>query len=1292
MRASIPATRDQDSVASSVERFFTKNLSRYDEGIVWEKRTARITDTTGKVVFEQHDVEAPSTWSQIAVDIAASKYFRKAGVPGTGRETSVRQLIERVAGSISEQAAAQGLVASSAGAAVLSAELSYLLVHQYAAFNSPVWFNAGLGSVYGVTGTAGGNFRYDRQAGQAVETEDAYSYPALSACFIQSVDDTLMGIADAVKREMRVFKGGGGSGMNFSSLRAEGEPLSGGGKSSGVMSFLDIFDKAAGATKSGGTTRRAARMVVLDVDHPDIETFIDWKVREEEKVRALIARGYSSDFNGDAYRTIGGQNANNSVRVTDDFMRAVVSDGKWTTTFRKTGAPAKTYKARDIMRKIAKAAHACADPGMQFDTTCNEWHTVPNTGRINGSNPCQPAWATVLTPKGITTLSEVGPGDYIWSGSRWTKITKKWSTGAKEVYAYKTRAGVFYGTENHRVVQHGEKIEVGFADAIDAAVCVDDDRQEMRGAVCPRDVMDGLVFGDGMVHKASKNLPPLLCVGQDDHDYLESEVRHLFVEDRFALSPFAWAVETTITRDELPKTYERKVPERFEQATAIKMRGFLRGLYSANGSVINGASGARVTLKAASFDVIESVQRMLSALGIRSYYTTNKSKSVEFDNGIYECRQSYDLNVSTDRARFQTLIGFVQPDKQKRLATACQRPVCEARSKTTYEIVEREFVAKEEVFDLTVEAEEHTYWTGGLLVSNCSEYMHVDNSACNLASLNLVKFLDDDGTFNVTRFIKAINVFITAMDAIVDYASYPTKEIAENSHRLRPLGLGYANLGALLMRLGLSYDSEGGRLICSLLTALMTGQAYKQSAVLASHVGPFAHFAFNREAMLAVMEKHHRAIDSLDETSQIDDSTRALASTIKAVAHDSWVSAREIGRRHGYRNAQATVLAPTGTIGLLMDCDTTGIEPDFALVKFKKLAGGGNMKITNGSVAPALDHLGYSAEQIDEIVKHVEKNDTIEGAPWLKPEHLSVFDCAVKCGATGKRFLSPTSHIKMMAAAQPFLSGAISKTINCPYETTVEEIEQLFVDSWKLGLKAVAVYREGSKACAVLSGKADESDKKSDDDDVLSNITVKQLKSAVKDVVRDARPERRRLPKRRSGFTQEVSIAQQKLYLRTGEYEDGSLGEIFLDMHKQGSTTRALLNSFAILTSIALQHGVPLEEIASAFVHTKFEPRGMTFGDPDVRISSSLLDYVFRTLSIRYLGRSDLRTGGDQDAPSDQKAVNGSKPVEIAVGSPAPGPRVDVKSVEICAQCGDSMIRSGSCFRCNNCGSTSGCS
>jgi len=980
--SAIPTTTARAKVGVTVSRYFTKANEDPYAGVNWTRREAKITERSGRVVFQMDNVEAPDFWSQAAVDIAASKYFRKAGVPGVGHESSIKQLVHRVAHTLAREGIAQGLF-DEESAQIFEDELKYLLVHQYAAFNSPVWFNCGLKECYGITGSPSGNWAVT--AGVAKETPDSYSRPALSACFIQTVQDNLMDIAEAVKREMRVFKGGGGSGMNYSNLRAEGEALTGGGQSSGMMSFLEIFDKAAGATKSGGTTRRAARMVVVNADHPDIESFIDWKVREEKKVAAMVKAGYSSDFQGDAYRTVSGQNANNSVRVTDEFMRAVETGGKWSTVWRTTGKVAKTYEAKALFRQIATAAHFVADPGMQFDTTTNRWNPTPNTGRINASNPC-------------------------------------------------------------------------------------------------------------------------------------------------------------------------------------------------------------------------------------------------------------------------------------------------------------------------------------------AEFTYLDNTACNLASLNLVRFMSTDERgvhFDVTGFQQAVDVLIAGMDLIVDYASYPTREIATNSHMLRPLGIGYANLGAMLMRLGLPYDGPDGRSICAAVTALMTGRAYRRSAEIAGAVGPFAAYAFNCDPMLQVIDMHSRALDGFKHTSaQASACVRDIFGEIREAAADDWNTALALGNEHGFRNAQASLLAPTGTIGLLMDCDTTGIEPDFALVKSKKLAGGGDMKIVNKSIATTLVTLGYNQGAIDRIMKHLETAETIEGSE-VKPEHLDVFDCAVKCGATGVRCIRPMAHVEMMAAAQPFLSGAISKTVNCPEETTVEEIEALYMAAWRLGLKAIAVFRDRSKLCAILSSSSKES---------TSSPPPPPAAGAAQVVVQ--MPKRQRLTKRRYGFTQEVTVGGHKLYLRTGEYKDGALGEIFIDMHKEGALMRSLLNSFAIAVSLALQHGVPLEEFVDAFVHTKFEPKGIVNGDPDVRIASSILDYIFKTLGIAYLGRTDLAhhtnvTGLDSDSngngngdPGNGTSAHASNSgngngvaalAAIGISSDSaretlatllaakPGARITQSAGEACGTCGNITVRAGSCSVCPSCGTTTGC-
>jgi ribonucleoside-diphosphate reductase alpha chain len=920
-RESQQQTKKKRPVASAlfpVERRFTQSGQNPLDDIRYVKTDSRITDTDGKVVFELKGIEVPESWSPLAADILASKYFRKAGVPGTGHEVSIRQVIHRITHTLRVVGERSGYFDRESGA-TFEAELSYLLVNQYGAFNSPVWFNLGLFQDYGIEGS-GGNFHWDRSREKIVETKNAYEHPQCSACFIQSVDDDLMSIFELVKNEARLFKYGSGTGTNFSRIRGSAELLSGGGTSSGLMSFLEVLDRGAGATKSGGTTRRAAKMVCLDVDHPEIRDFVNWKMKEERKVAALIAAGYSSDFNGDAYRTVSGQNSNNSVRITDAFMKAVLKDQDWQTTARTTGNPLESFQARQLWKEIATAAWSCADPGLQFDTTINTWHTCANTDRIRASNPC-------------------------------------------------------------------------------------------------------------------------------------------------------------------------------------------------------------------------------------------------------------------------------------------------------------------------------------------SEYMFLDDTACNLASLNLVKFLKEDGTFDLEAYQHAGRVFVLAQEILVDHSSYPTAILAQNSHDFRPLGLGYANLGALLMLKGIPYDSDDGRAWAAALTAVMTGNAYAVSAELAAIQGQFKGYAVNRDPMLKVIRKHRDSVQHI--------SVQHVPAELGKAAQDAWDLALRKGEKHGYRNAQVTVLAPTGTIGLLMDCDTTGIEPDFALVKFKKLAGGGVFKIVNQSVPRALANLGYPSDQIREIVHHILETMTIEGAPYFQVEHLAVFDCANRCGENGTRFIAPMGHVRMMAAVQPFLSGAISKTVNLPHETTVEEIEEIHLQAWKSGLKAIALYRDGCKLSQPLTARAETSS-------VLTQAG------------------RKRLPAKRRGVTVEAEVAGHKVYIRTGEYEDGSLGELFIDMHKEGAAYRSMMNCFAISISLGLQHGVPLSEFVEKFTFTRFEPAGVVTGHPNVKMATSIVDYIFRVLGMEYLGRTDfLQVKPALDLLGSTRTVSEHS---------SDGTGDMVGDAPLCDSCGHPTVRSGACFRCLNCGSSTGCS
>jgi ribonucleoside-diphosphate reductase alpha chain len=1062
-RQSLPRPRSGKGVA--FDRVFTERGKDPLDDITWERRSSIITNPDGSVVFKMEGAEVPAAWSQLATDIVVSKYFRKAGLHGNKEvgETSVRQVVHRLARTIREAGERfGGYFANAKEADTFEAELSFLLANQYGAFNSPVWFNCGLFQRYGIEGS-GGNWAWNEHGGpdDVFETTNAYEHPQCSACFIQSISDDLMSIYELVKSEARLFKYGSGTGTNFSALRARQEKLSGGGTSSGLMSFLEVFDRAAGATKSGGTTRRAAKMVCLDMDHPEILDFIEWKAREEKKAQALIAQGYPADFNGEAYHTVSGQNSNNSIRVTDAFMKASIAGGTWETRARTTGEVVETLNAKDVMHRLAEAAWSCADPGMQYDTTINKWHTCPNSGRINASNPC-------------------------------------------------------------------------------------------------------------------------------------------------------------------------------------------------------------------------------------------------------------------------------------------------------------------------------------------SEYMFLDDSACNLASLNLTKFLRQDGSFDVAGFRHAVRVFFVAQDILVDFSAYPTKPIAKNSHQYRPLGLGYANLGTMLMLQGIPYDSSEGRSIAAAITSIMCGHAYKVSAEMAGTKSPFDGFAKNREPMLRVMGMHREAAYAIDRDRCPENLWRS--------ACEDWDQAVKLGTEHGYRNAQATVLAPTGTIGLLMDCDTTGIEPDFSLVKFKKLAGGGYFKIVNQSVPEALRRLGYSEAETTEIVAYVsgtntllaapyvnranlkkkgltdddlgkieaaipgvfdlelafspwvlgeatferlgaaaamrkpsfsllkhlgfnaheieEANDTIigrmtiEGAPHLREEHYAVFDCANHCGKHGKRYLAPMSHIRMMAAVQPFLSGAISKTVNLPNNASVEDVAKVYEEGWRLGLKAVALYRDGCKASQPLSSSSKESkddaraEREARAEEAARPVVAVTPHVQTKAIVHPT-GERVRLPKRREGFTQEARVGGHKIYVRTGEYIDGELGEIFIDLHKEGAAFRSLMNCFAMAVSLGLQYGVPLASFVDQFTFTRFEPQGVVEGHDNIKMATSIVDYIFRMLGIEYLKRYDLAHVPPAD-PATQGPVESSAQ-EAAAGYsqyPSVPPALAEKShnsldaqledmmgdAPVCDVCGHITVRNGACYKCLNCGNSMGCS
>jgi ribonucleoside-diphosphate reductase alpha chain len=1338
--------------------------------LAWEKRRTVIANPDGSVVFKMEDVEVPAEWSQLATDIVVSKYFRKAGVPGVpGHETSVRQVVQRLARTIRRAGEAQGgCFANSEDADAFEAELAYMLVHQIGAFNSPVWFNCGLWHEYGITGS-GGNFAVDPVTGAVEATKDSYSRPQVSACFIQSVGDDLMSIFELAKNEARVFKFGSGTGTNFSRLRGRMEKLSGGGTSSGLMSFLEVLDKGAGATKSGGTTRRAAKMVVLDMDHPEIVDFVRWKVREEKKVAALVGAGYSSDFNGDAYGTVSGQNSNNSVRVPDAFMDAVEKDGTWSTTMRTTGKVHETHRARGLWRDIADAAWQCADPGLQFDSTIQRWHTCKGTDRIHATNPCVTGDTLVATRDGWRRIdSLVGSTPSVIGADGRTHVAPRViPTGRKQVYRLKTQAGFELRlTADHKVATH-DRGDVA------AAELRAGDRLELLGAGFGSQSLDDHVarrVGEAVAQvSAAVLVSGTSSMGRPHHRAYEFAV----------LDDGAEKVRLTAAALDLDES---------------SLRNVISGIFT-EGAELDADS---ILLESASGELLQQLHRILLGFGIKS--------AVVEDGHALRLRGYW-------RQAFAKQVGF-KVSSAKDLALDIMNVSQSAAEESLADgFVSLEPLGEEDVFDLTEPVTNH-FVANGLVVHNCSEFVFLDDTACNLASVNLMKFLQPDGAFDIEGYRHANRVFFLAQEILVDFASYPTEKIARRSHQFRPLGLGYANLGTLLMVQGLPYDSDGARAYAASVTALMTGEAYALSAEMASSRGPFEGYGENHESMKEVMRLHLSAARSIDPA--------AAPRELRGAAVESWERAVMLGSLHGYRNAQATVLAPTGTIGLLMDCDTTGVEPDFALVKFKKLAGGGYFKIVNQSVPAALTRLGYDREAVTAIVRYAvgsgtlegaphvnraallrkglvdadldriedalptaidvrfafsrgvlgdetltklgvgsaerekplfnalpilgfteEQIDaanavicgalTVEGAPGLRPEHLPVFDCANRCGPRGTRYIPPMGHIRMMSAVQPFISGAISKTVNLPHDASVDEVEKLYFESWKLGLKAVALYRDGCKLSQPLAtGKAIPTDDK--------NAPPKLR--------------RRRLPKRRHGFTQEARIGGHKVFLRTGEYEDGTVGEIFIDMHKEGAAFRSMMNCFAIAVSMGLQYGVPLEDLVDQFTFTRFEPQGRVDGHENIRNCTSVVDYVFRVMGLEYLNRTDLahvlpedvRSPGSREtatahpvgyehhrgngsngknghAGHEAKASADAKPGAAQAAGPATtGPATPVAASQsavtpartraenlaeagpqamfakvsgdtpFCDSCGHITIRNGTCFKCLNCGNSLGCS
>jgi ribonucleoside-diphosphate reductase alpha chain len=1350
-----------------VERVWTtEGVHPYDD-VTWERRDVVMTNwRDGSINFEQRGVEFPDFWSVNAANIVTTKYFRGAvGTPE--REWSLRQLIDRVVKTYRAAGERHGYF-TPADADVFEHELTWMLLHQVFSFNSPVWFNVGTPSPQQV-----------------------------SACFILAVDDSMDSILDWYKEEGLIFKGGSGSGVNLSRIRSSKELLSSGGTASGPVSFMRGADASAGTIKSGGATRRAAKMVILDVDHPDIEEFIVTKAREEDKIRALRDAGFDMDLGGKDIVSVQYQNANNSVRVSDEFMHAVESGGTFELRARMDGRAIEKVDAKELFRKIAQAAWECADPGLQYDDTINDWHTNPETGRITASNPCFTGDTLVHTDKGLIRFDELI--DRSRHGERFGVYTHDATnpdapaerielttpdavmiTGVNEIMRVEFSNGmVLRCTPNHRIWTTNR----GYVEVKDLA---DDDKVLPLSLPTPSTVASrefkllpgtrvaagdvvrslgretrlpekwtedfahllGWLTGDGCVRRGVTGIPgnnDCATWIYSDEDRGSFLARHQAVladmvgytpkpseqpngtvqlrSNRAAVADFLTGLGVSTDH-----AAQKRLPFAVLQSPVEIQAHFLRGLFDADGCAGETANDTRyVGLGSVSQELLRDVQRLLSTFGIGSrIYATRKRgdthvtyTTVGGEERAYTGGQLFDLRISGQNvARFAAAIGFDHPRKAERLAGW----LAEHRfyhTDETVRVVSRAFDGFETTYNLS-EPRNHSYIANGVVVRNCSEYLHLDNSSCNLASLNLMKFLQADGSFDNERFVRSVELVITAMDISICFADFPTEKIGETTRAYRQLGIGYANLGALLMASGLPYDSDGGRAVAAAITSLMTGTAYRRSAELAAVVGPYDGYARNAEPHKRVMRKHAAANDAIKPPG-------AVASAIVREAAKQWQQGYKIGEKSGWRNAQASVIAPTGTIGFMLDCDTTGIEPDLALVKFKKLVGGGSMQIVNQTVPRALRSLGYPEEQVEAVVEFIADHGHIVDAPGLKPEHYAVFDCAM-----GERSISPMGHVRMMAAAQPFVSGAISKTVNMPESATVDDVEQIYFDSWRLGIKALAIYRDNCKVGQPLSV-------------AKKRAAASETESAVEKVV-EYRPVRKRLPKKRPSETVSFSVGGAEGYLTASSYPDDGLGEVFLKMSKQGSTLAGVMDAFSVAISIGLQYGVPLETYVSKFTNMRFEPAGMT-DDPDIRMAASVMDYIFRRLALDFLPyerRAELSiftaaeraaqlraeaeaeaagvdltalaasapietkpapAGSGESATSDDSdAAAESEPAATDVAAARPAPRVGSSTelleavigkaadAPLCFTCGTKMRPAGSCYVCEGCGSTSGCS
>jgi ribonucleoside-diphosphate reductase alpha chain len=1302
---SLAPDRIADGTIGLGRLFTSAGVDPYDE-IVWERRDARITNwIDGSVAFEQLGVEFPASWSQNATNIVAQKYFR--GTLGSPeREWSLKQVVDRIVDTVADWGIADGYFDGDEAAAFRD-ELKYILITQRAAFNSPVWFNIGVRGV-------------PQQA---------------SACFILAVEDDMRSILNWYREEGLIFKGGSGAGG---------------------------ADASAGTIKSGGKTRRAAKMVILDADHPDIEQFVWAKAIEERKARVLADAGFDMGLDGVDSFSVQYQNANNSVRVTDEFMQAVVDDLDWELKAVTTGEVLRTVKARTLWREIAEAAWECADPGLQFDTTINRWHTAPNHGRITASNPCFAGDALVHTDKGLIRFDELFARANVGEEFKvWTHDITNADAPADEMQLTTPEAFMITGknpiqrlrfsngmelrcTPSHRIFT----LNRGYVEAealspddrvrsldlaapavnADAAVPVRSDWEHYRDKGdrdLPLHLPDvwsdvfahyvGWLVGDGSTSGTST----VTIYGSTDDRTEILPAHHELLEDINDGRPIKLSEQANgtarlrLTRRPLKKYLEalgvasvtgehKTVPWSIEQAPPEIVAAFLRGLFDADGCAVhNPDKGSYVGLGSISVELLRGVQRLLSTFGITSrMYNVRRPGASHFSYerkdgtvATYESKASFDLRI-TGRSmhRFAAEIGFSLSRKSDLLRAAVTSHEVYAVD-TSIRLVDRLDEGVELTYNLS-EPRNHSYVVNGVVVRNCSEYLHVDNSACNLASINLLKYLQDDGGFDVGAFTHTVDTVFTAQEILVGRADYPTEKIGDNTRALRQLGLGYANLGALLMALGLPYDSDDGRAWAAAITSLMTGSAYAVSARTASCVGPFEGFTDDAEAMLHVLEMHQEANDRLAEN-------EALPDDLVDAAADAWERALRDANRHGVRNSQASVLAPTGTIGLAMDCDTTGIEPDLALVKTKKLVGGGTMSIVNQTIPRALRRLGYSSGQVDDIVAYIDENMSVIGAPHLAAEHLAVFACSM-----GDNTIHYEGHIRMMGAVQPFISGGISKTANMPEDVTVDDVEGLHMLAWELGLKSVAIYRDNCKLGQPLSSSKPAAAEPAGEVEIVERIVHQ--------------PVRQKMPRTRRGRTFEFRVADCKGFATIGEYDNGQPGEIFLTVSKQGSTMAGVMDAFAKSVSYGLQYGVPLRAFVEAFTNMRFEPAGMT-DDPDIRFASSIMDYLFRRLAIEYMTYDERAELGifsvderlqptlpgveEQVTATNQGSDLAPDPKSVDTGqlsfAPIDGIPADATSTlgitrpsdaPMCMQCGVTMMRSGSCYVCTSCGSTSGCS